>query len=558
MAHPATRSPSRGRECSRPPCLVTSNSSASPHRQRTPSLSRSPNALPNPILVVETHLHAHLHPPASPTLSSDGASSGTKSPLNRSPTIPYNAPSYISSSYADSYASLSHVSSSPSANSTLINNSNGKDKDKDPKIVTIPLRACCTDCFHITEECLRTGNQWEERFSKGARRRRGSSVSSSSGASMTSEEGELDPEAAMYSPMAHYKPLKYLETKDTEANPSSNSDPVHASASTSAICEEDEPEVQVNKFAASVAVDEVESIRKRKGKFKNWEAPLRADGHPDYVETEDELDVLSRKRDGEREREVSTSSTSTTHSSISATSSTSATSYNSSAPDVSLVTKDFAPASPTVPIPIPGHVNVIPPPTSYSHVKTKRRRKPATPIKEDEEPDEKESLQSSSRSKRYSACRLRRNDDDEDANLLFPLPSPRRSPNSSPLSTPGSQTPMNGSKTPSPNGSLTATPMSSSSQVQLHDPPVRRREKSKLGPNCERISPASSSSSGEGSTVESSERAMLPESLSKKYKHQRVPSLKAAATVAAAARLKEGEKVEMVEDENGMVVVKKK
>ncbi|EEB97591.1 hypothetical protein MPER_03057 [Moniliophthora perniciosa FA553] len=183
----------------------------------------------------------------------------------------------------------SFLSSSPSANSTPINNtnSNGKDRDREPKVATVPLRACCLDCFHITEECSRTGDQWEERFSKGARRRRGSSVSSSSGASVTSEEGG-DQEAAMYSPMASYQPLRLAAgnasnaVDATKSNPGSNP---NSAASTSAVMldggdEDDEPDMEVSTFVTEVTVDEVDSIRKRKGKFKNWEPSLRSEGEP--------------------------------------------------------------------------------------------------------------------------------------------------------------------------------------------------------------------------------------------------------------------------------------
>ena len=42
--------------------------------------------------------------------------------------------------------------------------------------LTIPLRDCCADCERITEECLKEGNDWEEKFSRGARRRRSASL----------------------------------------------------------------------------------------------------------------------------------------------------------------------------------------------------------------------------------------------------------------------------------------------------------------------------------------------------------------------------------------------
>ncbi|EKM49223.1 uncharacterized protein PHACADRAFT_265740 [Phanerochaete carnosa HHB-10118-sp] len=41
---------------------------------------------------------------------------------------------------------------------------------------TVPLRPCCLECYPITEECLRKDVTWEEKFTRGARRRRNSSA----------------------------------------------------------------------------------------------------------------------------------------------------------------------------------------------------------------------------------------------------------------------------------------------------------------------------------------------------------------------------------------------
>ncbi|KAF9007878.1 hypothetical protein BDQ17DRAFT_1350153 [Cyathus striatus] len=49
-------------------------------------------------------------------------------------------------------------------------------RHKDESALTIPLRACCPDCERITEECLKEGEQWQEKFTKGARRRRSASL----------------------------------------------------------------------------------------------------------------------------------------------------------------------------------------------------------------------------------------------------------------------------------------------------------------------------------------------------------------------------------------------
>ncbi|OCH94182.1 hypothetical protein OBBRIDRAFT_789532 [Obba rivulosa] len=45
-------------------------------------------------------------------------------------------------------------------------------------LVTVPLRSCCADCFRTIESCLEAGEGWQERFSRGAKRRRASSVDS--------------------------------------------------------------------------------------------------------------------------------------------------------------------------------------------------------------------------------------------------------------------------------------------------------------------------------------------------------------------------------------------
>lgn len=42
--------------------------------------------------------------------------------------------------------------------------------------VTVPLRECCQSCERITEECLEKGEHWQEKFSKGAKRRRSVSL----------------------------------------------------------------------------------------------------------------------------------------------------------------------------------------------------------------------------------------------------------------------------------------------------------------------------------------------------------------------------------------------
>ena len=42
--------------------------------------------------------------------------------------------------------------------------------------LTVPLRPCCEACEHITDRSLKEGEQWQEKFSRGARRRRSASL----------------------------------------------------------------------------------------------------------------------------------------------------------------------------------------------------------------------------------------------------------------------------------------------------------------------------------------------------------------------------------------------
>lgn len=44
-----------------------------------------------------------------------------------------------------------------------------------PDLVTVPLRPCCADCETIWEESMKEGEEWKEKFTRGARRRRNSS-----------------------------------------------------------------------------------------------------------------------------------------------------------------------------------------------------------------------------------------------------------------------------------------------------------------------------------------------------------------------------------------------
>ena len=51
-----------------------------------------------------------------------------------------------------------------------------KNKGKNDGALTVPLRACCAKCEVITDECLKEGESWKEKFTRGARRRRSASL----------------------------------------------------------------------------------------------------------------------------------------------------------------------------------------------------------------------------------------------------------------------------------------------------------------------------------------------------------------------------------------------
>ncbi|KAG6902002.1 hypothetical protein C0995_005802 [Termitomyces sp. Mi166 len=46
---------------------------------------------------------------------------------------------------------------------------------------TVPLRPCCANCVHVTEESFKEGEEWQEKFTKGARRRRSASLDNNDG-----------------------------------------------------------------------------------------------------------------------------------------------------------------------------------------------------------------------------------------------------------------------------------------------------------------------------------------------------------------------------------------
>ncbi|KAK0206665.1 hypothetical protein DFS33DRAFT_1273081 [Desarmillaria ectypa] len=75
-------------------------------------------------------------------------------------------------------------------------------------VATVPLRACCPNCFHTTEQSLQEGDRWKEKFTRGARRLRRASIdySASTASAPTSLDMNLSLEAAeeaLFHPRRH-------------------------------------------------------------------------------------------------------------------------------------------------------------------------------------------------------------------------------------------------------------------------------------------------------------------------------------------------------------------
>lgn len=340
---------------------------------------------------------------------------------------------------------------------------------------------------------MRNGDQWKERFSKGARRRRGSSVSSAS----SSEAGD---DLGVYSPLASYKPLRESaeEKKDWEKveeklNHNSNCQvgvpPPTSTSTTASVIGDDDDEEVVSALSLKVRVDEVDCIR--------GSSLRRLKRQPSLEQMDTEDDEISHLQP--RGRDTSSSSIGSASSTFSAMSGVSSASSNTGteepANSAPLALESSSTCDP-LHLSAPSHDQPSPssptsPPSSYTMAtRGKRRRKPSAPIKEDEEPPEeryegycrdRERGRSRRDNHRLRALKIRNlGGDDDDVNMLFPLPSPRRSPSTSPLSTPqGSATPTNGgSVTPSPNPS--PTPSSSAVHLLNTNAPKKR---SRLGVN---------------------------------------------------------------------------
>ncbi|RXW21060.1 hypothetical protein EST38_g4791 [Candolleomyces aberdarensis] len=220
--HPHLRSPSLE---ARPYALPHSN------RGRKSSRSQSPPAHPtqplslSPILVhraythspvaQETNAHASAsslsvipdHQPHPHTIPHHPHNALYTNPRDLSPSPPPPASritahihSHSSSSGVHTQQSSTTSSSSGSINAethTHINTHYAHTPNHDPHHQIhvhilpelVPLRPCCPDCTKTLEEALKKGEEWKEKFSRGAKRRRRRSSSVTSNGSVASIDG---------------------------------------------------------------------------------------------------------------------------------------------------------------------------------------------------------------------------------------------------------------------------------------------------------------------------------------------------------------------------------
>lgn len=158
-------------------------------KSRSPSRSPGPPTAPLPPCLVHRSL-----PPSSPPLE-------PRRVFTRRPSLPLSLPSPV-------------------------------------KLVTVPLRACCPDCIHITEECMREGDLWKEKFSRGARRRRSASLDTG--------------------------PIVAVQVQNTPALSTSTSNPSLRSGFAAVACPNGKEALVSSSFprAFSITVDEVDKRRK--------------------------------------------------------------------------------------------------------------------------------------------------------------------------------------------------------------------------------------------------------------------------------------------------------
>ncbi|KAJ4468128.1 hypothetical protein J3R30DRAFT_3739858 [Lentinula aciculospora] len=146
------------------PIIITKSYILPPLWRRKPSDEESFEEPSSPVLRVPIPNFK-----AKPARSSSRGRDPT-SPL--SPCLVHRSPSSSSFTEGVAHRKLERRPSLP--NSPVLDNS-GK------PLPTIPLRSCCPDCVSITEESLKEGEAWVEKFTRGARRRRSSSGESDCG-----------------------------------------------------------------------------------------------------------------------------------------------------------------------------------------------------------------------------------------------------------------------------------------------------------------------------------------------------------------------------------------
>ncbi|KAF8642870.1 hypothetical protein AX16_009376 [Volvariella volvacea WC 439] len=241
----------------------------------------------------------------------------------------------------------------------------GTSPRKHASALTVPLRECCPNCVAITEECLREGDDWKEKFTRGARRRRSASLDSTANSGPGTFGGVVAVDG--------HSRATVSSSSSTSASTSTTTTRATTSTSPSSVLEPASPVVPPFAPGLFITVDEVD---KRRKSLEHLNGTDGSGSEPGSSGTFSGCSSLQRLRKPlERDSSASSSDELNTP------------------------------------------VDLIPP----QHLPRK-----ASPIFEEEDEDQ-----------------------------LFPLPSPRRSPNSSPVPS-GNTSPaasLNGSPAPSPNAS---------------------------------------------------------------------------------------------------------
>ncbi|PFH48281.1 hypothetical protein AMATHDRAFT_5950 [Amanita thiersii Skay4041] len=187
--------------------------------------AEDPSSPTTPTAVEDSHVVIKVPIPSFMVRASRSPSSASSSPQPLSPCLVHRSPSSASTSPSSS-SSISRKLSSSSSH-----------KKKDRSIVTVPLRACCPDCVPITEECLREGDHWQVKFSRGARRRRSASLDETSTFALGRNSPTLD--------LIGFNGRAAASTADEDASPST-----------------DVPDLPTTRPRLTITVDEVDKRRR--------------------------------------------------------------------------------------------------------------------------------------------------------------------------------------------------------------------------------------------------------------------------------------------------------